>query len=144
MPIDLRTTYLLLENDGDALELPVSDDFWQQLMSDNPQDAKAQRLATSDGRLVSGFEMSADWDHWENHPAGDEVLILVSGEMTILLEEETGVREWRLGPGSTCVIPRGVWHTAKIPLPCQLIAITPGRGTRHRALSGDPTSRGGA
>ena len=132
MPIDLRTTYLLLENDGEAVELPVDDDFWNQLMSDDPADPKVKRLAESDGRMVSAYEMSSDWDHWENHPAGDEILILVSGEMTILLEESDGVRESRLGPGSTCVVPRGVWHTANVPMPSYLIAITPGQGTGHK------------
>lgn len=142
MPIDLRKTFLLLENDGEAVELPVGDDFWQQLMSDSPGDPKIKRLAESDGRMLSGYEMSADWDHWENHPAGDEILILVSGEMTVLLEESDGVREVRLGPGSTCVVPRGVWHTAKVSMPSQLIAITPGKGTEHRPLQGANSAQG--
>jgi mannose-6-phosphate isomerase-like protein (cupin superfamily) len=132
MAIDLRTTYLLLENGGDTIELPVGDDFWQQLMSGNPTDPVIKRLAGSDGRMLSAYEMAEDWDHWENHPAGDEVLMLMSGEMTILLEEAAGVREIRLGPGGTCIIPRGVWHTARVPMPSHLIAITPGRGTGHR------------
>lgn len=134
MTIDLQSTYLLLENDGSAIDLPVTDDFWDQLMSGAPTDAKIKRLAESDGRMLSSYLMEADWDHWENHPAGDEVLILTSGRMTMLLEEPSGLREIELTPGRTCVIPKGVWHIAKVPESSQLIAITPGQGTKHRPL----------
>lgn len=131
MTLDLRTTYLLLENDGDSLELPVTDDFWSQL-SGQPTDPAIKRLAESDGRMLAGYEMKGDWDHWEMHPAGDEVLILLSGRMTLILEEGSGERLVELAAGRAVIVLRGVWHTAHVPEPGTLIGITPGKGTEHR------------
>ncbi|MCA8945376.1 MAG: cupin domain-containing protein [Planctomycetes bacterium] len=131
MPIDLRKTYLLLENDGDALKLPVTDDFWQQL-SGTPTAPVIKRLAKSDGRMLAAYEMKEDWDHWEMHPGGDEVLILVSGRMTLVLEEGSGERLVEMTAGQTFVVPKGVWHTGKVPEPSTLIGITAGKGTEHR------------
>ena len=132
MKLDLQSTFLLLDTNGDTVELPVTDDFWQQLMSGKPADPKIKLLAASEGRMVSAYEMTDDWDHWENHPAGDEVLIVLSGGMTLILEENTSERLIKMTTGTTSIVPRGVWHTAKVTEPTTLIAITPGRGSGHR------------
>lgn len=148
MAINLNKTYLLLETDGEAVELPVGDDFWEQLESGNPTDPKIKRLAESDGRMLSRYDMRDDWGHWERHPAGDEILILVSGRMTILVESAANpsgasdadharaksgdVSRVTLRAGDTFVVPRGHWHTAEVHEPCDLIAITAGQATEHR------------
>ena len=41
--------------------------------------------------LVSCYEFDADWANWELHPAGDEVVILLSGQATMLLQHEHGI-----------------------------------------------------
>ncbi|MCA8916687.1 MAG: cupin domain-containing protein [Planctomycetes bacterium] len=132
MKLDLQSTFLLLDTDGDTIELPVTDDFWQQLMSGKPADPKIKLLAASEGRMVSAYEMTDDWDHWENHPAGDEVLVVLEGAMTLILEEGSEERLIELTAGKTAIVPRGVWHTAKVAMPTTLLAITPGQGSGHR------------
>jgi mannose-6-phosphate isomerase-like protein (cupin superfamily) len=131
--IDLFKNYLLLESDGDAITLPGGGDFWSQLMSGNPVDAGIRRLMGSEhGRLFSALDMGSDWTNWEMHPAGDEVLVMVQGAVTFRFEEAAGTREIELTAGRVLIVPRGVWHTAKVHTPTRLLAITAGQGTQHR------------
>jgi mannose-6-phosphate isomerase-like protein (cupin superfamily) len=131
--IDLLKNYLLLEPDGAAVLLPGGGDFWSQLMSGNATDPGILRLMGSEhGRLLSALVMSADWTNWEMHPAGDEILFMLEGKATFLLDLSDGSREVALNAGRLLVIPRGVWHTAKVSEPARLLAITAGQGTQHR------------
>jgi len=43
-----------------------------------------------------------------------------------------GIREIEFVAGRLLVVPKGVWHTAKVRNPARLLAITAGRGTQHR------------
>lgn len=131
--IDLFENYLLLEPDGDAVPLPGGGDFWRQLMSGDPRDAGIRRLADSEhGRLFSALEMGSDWTNWEMHPAGDEVLVMLQGSVTFRFEEAEGIREIDLSAGRVLIVPKGVWHTARVRTPAKLLAITAGQGTKHR------------
>ncbi len=131
--IDLLTNYLLLEPDGTTALLPGGGDFWSQLMSGRPTDAGIRQLMGSEkGRLLSALSMGADWTNWEMHPAGDEILLMLEGKATFVLELSDGMREVTLSAGRLLVIPKGVWHTAKVREPSRLLAITAGSGTRHR------------
>jgi len=40
--------------------------------------------------LVSLYEFDSDWTTWEMHPHGDEVVMLMSGEMTLILQQQNG------------------------------------------------------
>lgn len=131
--IDLLKNYLLLEPDGGAVRLPGGTDFWSQLMSGDATDPGIRKLMVSEqGRLLTVLTMSADWTNWEMHPAGDEVLLMLEGKATFLLDLSDGVREIALAAGRLVVVPRGVWHTAKVSVPARLLAITAGHGTQHR------------
>ena len=131
--IDLLKNYLLLEPDGAAILLPGGGEFWSQLMSRNATDSGIRRLLSSEkGRLLSALSMAADWTNWEMHPAGDELLFMLEGKATFVLELSEGLREIALGAGRLLVIPKGVWHTAKVSEPARLLAITAGLGTQHR------------
>lgn len=131
--IDLLQNYLLLERDGEAVLLPGGGDFWSQLMSGDPADPGIRRLLGSEhGRLLSGLSMGADWTNWEMHPAGDEILFMLEGKATFILDLSDGLKEVVLSEGRLLVIPRGVWHTAKVSEPARLLAITAGQGTQHR------------
>ena len=130
---DLLKNYFLLEPDGAAIVLPGGMDFWSQLMSGDPSDPGIRRLMGSEhGRLLSVLTMNADWMNWEMHPAGDELLFMLEGSATFLLDLLDGVREVALNAGRLLVIPRGVWHTAKMSGPARLLAITAGQGTQHK------------
>ena len=131
--IDLMKNYLLLEPDGDAVLLPGGGEFWGQLMTGNPTDRGIRRLlGSAQGRLLSALGMGADWTNWEMHPAGDEILFMLEGKATFLLDLSDGSREVALNAGRLLVIPKGVWHTAKVSEPARLLASTAGLGTQHR------------
>jgi mannose-6-phosphate isomerase-like protein (cupin superfamily) len=133
--IDLSKNYLLLEPDGTAVPLPGGADFWSQLMSGNATDSGIRRLMGSEkGRLLSASFMGADWTNWEMHPAGDEILFMLDGKATFILDLAEGLREIALSAGRLLVIPKGVWHTAKVSEPARLLAITAGSGTQHRPV----------
>ena len=131
--IDLLRNYLLLEPDGTAVRLPGGGEFWSQLMSGNAADSGIRQLMASEkGRLLSTLSMGADWTNWEMHPAGDEILFMLEGKATFILELPHGLREIALGSGRLLVVPKGVWHTAKVSEPSHLLTITVGSGTQHR------------
>src|SRR5215510_10065180 len=84
---DLLKNYFLLEPDGAAIGLPGGMDFWNQLMSGAASDPGIRRLVGSEhGRLLTVLTMNADWTNWEMHPAGDELLFMLEGSATFLLD----------------------------------------------------------
>ncbi len=133
--VDLWKNYLLLESDGTATVLPGGGDFWGQLLSGKTTDPGILRLMGSEkGRLLAGLSMGADWTNWEMHPAGDEILFMLEGKATFVLELPDGLKEITLEAGRLLAIPQGVWHTARVIQPARLIAITAGQRTQHRPL----------
>ncbi|MEO8310440.1 MAG: cupin domain-containing protein [Caldimonas sp.] len=85
--------------------------------------------------LVSEFECSADWDNWEMHPHADEFVYLLSGEARFELRSESGTTSVRLAGRGAIVVPRGVWHTAKVSVPSRMLFVTLGSGTEHRPVN---------
>jgi quercetin dioxygenase-like cupin family protein len=86
----------------------------------------------AEGRMVMDFEGSRSWDSWERHPAGDEVVICLSGRMTVIREIAGEHELVGLGPYEAMIHPSGVWHTADLHEPVRFMTITPGQGTEHR------------
>ncbi len=120
-------TYLHVRDDGRTIEMPVSDAFWEEL-------ASGAHSQLDQGRLMSAFTFSSPWSTWERHPAGEELVMLLSGNATVLLEESDKQRSVQLrDPGSFVLIPPNVWHTAKTNVPTTMLFLTPGVGTEHRA-----------
>lgn len=89
-----------------------------------------------EGRLVSQHTFSDDWDVWEMHPNGSEVVICTQGALQLIQEFPDGsVETVGLISGEYAINPPGVWHTADIPPDAQsatAIFITAGEGTQHR------------
>lgn len=133
--LDPERNYLLLETDGTVVTLPGGEPFWVDLMSGSPSDPGVRRLMSAvHGRLLSVLPMNASWTNWERHPAGDEILFLLSGKLTLVLDENGAERCIELTAGNAAIVPRGVWHTARMSEPCKLLALTDGLGTEHRAV----------
>ena len=86
----------------------------------------------SEGRLVQVSTFSESWTSWERHPAGDEVVVALSGRQTLIQEVDGVQRRIELRAGQAVINPRGVWHTADVHEPGEALFITPGRGTEHR------------
>lgn len=40
--------------------------------------------------LISCYEFEPDWSSWEVHPHGDEIVLLISGDVAFLLQTESG------------------------------------------------------
>jgi mannose-6-phosphate isomerase-like protein (cupin superfamily) len=84
-------------------------------------------------QLVSTHEFTADWPTWERHPHGDEIVILLSGAATMVLQREPGQELVELNaPGEYVVVPRNTWHTARVRTTTRMLFITPGEGTENR------------
>jgi mannose-6-phosphate isomerase-like protein (cupin superfamily) len=127
-PYDLSGTFLRLRPDASVEPLPVGDDFWQRIMTG--------KLGTfHDEYLVTTFSYDRDWPNWEKHPNGDEIVMLLDGSATMVLEIDGHERLVELtGSCSYVVVPRGTWHTSRTRAACRMLFITAGEGTEHRAV----------
>lgn len=84
--------------------------------------------------LIAAHEFSEDWRTWERHPAGDEIVLLLSGKAELVLKTSAGDESLVLdAPGSYVVIPQDTWHTARVSQPTRMLFMTPGEGTENRA-----------
>ena len=124
---DLDRTYIHLEDGPAAARVEVGDDFWATI---------DQRTEMNDGRMMMAFRFNspADWAHWEMHPAGDEIVCLVSGALDLVLDDGAAERIVELRNGAACVIPQGVWHRGIVREPSRALFITRGAGTQHRPV----------
>jgi quercetin dioxygenase-like cupin family protein len=86
----------------------------------------------AEGRLVALHTFSAPWTSWEVHPAGDEIVVCLAGEMTLFQELPEGTRSVTLHAGEYAVNPPGVWHTADVSGQATALFITAGLGTENR------------
>ena len=96
--------------------------------------AYAERNAADgpEGRLVSLYSFSENWTSWESHPMGDEVVICVAGEITLIQQLADGTTSVTLRAGDYAINARGVWHTADVADHATALFITAGMGTEHR------------
>ncbi|MEP7296072.1 MAG: cupin domain-containing protein [Burkholderiales bacterium] len=124
MSIDPQHTYVHLAHDGAATELRGGPAFWEM--------PEAEMNRYGEGWLISEFEFSTDWANWEMHPNADEFVYLLSGSIELLLEETTGIRKVALRDRGAVVVPRGIWHTAKVAAPSRVLHVTHGAGTELR------------
>lgn len=124
----ILSTYLHVRDAGNTDAIPVSASFWEEL-------ARGAYPQLDQGRLMSAFTFSEPWSTWECHPAGEELVMLLSGVATVVLEESGQERFVRLSDlGSYVLVPRNVWHTAKTTVPTTMLFLTPGAGTEHRPV----------
>jgi mannose-6-phosphate isomerase-like protein (cupin superfamily) len=86
-----------------------------------------------EGRLVSMYTFDAPWTSWEMHPNGDELVLCVSGEMTLHQEIDGKQRTVTLSAGEAVINPPGAWHTADIEGTATAVFVTAGAGTEVRA-----------
>ncbi|MCP9222011.1 cupin [Erythrobacter sp. LQ02-29] len=87
----------------------------------------------AEGRLVSWHSFSENWESWEMHPAGSEVVLCGDGTITLIQEGADGQHaRHTLHPGEYAINAPGVWHTADVEARATAVFITAGEGTRHR------------
>jgi quercetin dioxygenase-like cupin family protein len=100
--------------------------WYEAYVSRHSADGKA-------GRLVAVHRFTGDWEGWEMHPAGDEVVYCIAGVITLHQEFPDGRLETvTISAGEYAINPPGVWHTADIAGEAEALFITPGWGTEGR------------
>ena len=124
MSLNPQRTYVHLAEDGVATEVPGGEEFWSM------PEAEIERYGN--GWLVSEFAFETDWPNWEMHPNADEFVYLLSGSVEMLLEQPEGLKKVALTGSGAVVVPRGIWHTAKVAAPSRMLHVTRGAGTEHR------------
>ena len=78
MKYDLGNTFSIIKPDQSVETIDVSPTMYQQL-DENFNQFKGHQL-------VSLYEFNDDWSSWEVHPKGDEIVVLLSGEITFVLD----------------------------------------------------------
>ena len=126
-PIDPRVDYVYLSRNGSSAVFEGGERFWAL------PSGELEKLGH--GWLVSEFSCEEDWPNWELHPAADELVYVLEGDVEFLIEEPAGVRAVHVEDRGLVIVPRGAWHTARVHAPSRLLHVTMGAGTRHRPLA---------
>ncbi|MFE6398073.1 cupin domain-containing protein [Streptomyces alboflavus] len=125
--IDLRTTPVHLGLGSRAK--PVEGFAWE------PEVLQAYSAAVAsdgaEGRIVTIFDGDGPDDQWERHPAGDELIVCLSGSVTVTREVDGVPDRVVLGPGEATVNPAGTWHAVDMTEPASILTITAGLDTEH-------------
>ena len=116
-------TYVYLGDDPRAELLDVTPDFWERL---------ATRTDLGGGRLVTAYRFTEDWSNWERHPAADELVVQFAGAMDFVLVVDGTERMVEMRGRAAIVVPRNIWHTARVLEPSDVLFVTRGDGTEHR------------
>ena len=125
-PFSPEDTYIYLNADGVATSVPGGAAFWAL----TPQEIER----FGHGWLISEYQFDVDWPTWEMHPNADEYVYLLSGAIELYLDEPEGVRIVSITDQGAVVVPRGVWHTAKVQRACRMLHVTMGAGTQIRPV----------
>lgn len=125
---DLDRTYVHLGPGATATPLPGfrwDDEYLNGYLTAHAADG-------DEGRLVMINDTGDTWTFWERHPAGAEVVVLLSGRVTLLQDIDGRQQQTEMHGGQAVINPAGVWHSCDVHEPGRALYITPGRGTEHR------------
>lgn len=125
--LDLTSTFVVVEPHHAVVPVAVTPTIFEEL--DKRFDHFRGRL------LVSAFSFDSDWPTWEIHPAGDEIVCLLSGDVTMVLDGNGVETLTHLDrPGGFVIVPKGTWHTARTSVPTKMLFVTPGEGTENKQV----------
>ncbi|GAB3029811.1 cupin domain-containing protein [Bowmanella dokdonensis] len=122
---NINEHFIVLDGNKNASTVPVGPTLYQDLDRD---------FAGFKGcELIAQYEFTSNWQSWEIHPQGDEIVMLLSGRVTLLLDRPQGEQKIPLSqPGDYVIVPKNTWHTAHTDTPTRLLFITPGQDTGHK------------
>lgn len=127
MAANIKNDFIVINSDKKATIEPYDQTLYQRL------DKNYNNFVGHE--LVSCHEFEQDWTSWEMHPKGDEVIILLSGKATFVLDLPESNKCIELKEeGSVIIIPKNVWHTVKTKIKTKLLFITPGENTQHKSV----------
>ncbi len=108
-------------------------------LSVHPRERKHGPPERIDGMTVGILTLTEDAPHnGEMHPDGDEILHVISGKIRVTCDSSPD-EVLVLGPGDTCIVPKGEWHNVSLIEEARIVHITPGPGGDHRPLEGGGT-----
>ncbi|MEE4284179.1 MAG: cupin domain-containing protein [Pseudomonadales bacterium] len=84
------------------------------------------------GRIMMIEASPRNWDSWERHTQGEEIVIVLSGKGEFIQDIDGVQQRLPVEAGSAVINPAGVWHTANIETPINALYITPCPGTEHK------------
>ncbi len=125
--LKIDETATVLQPDQTATPIAITPELYEQLGRD---------FDGFKGRwLMITYQFDKAWPNWERHPAGDEIVYLLSGDVELALHTPSGEKTLRLSrAGEYLIVPKNTWHTARPRAPSHMLFITPGEGTAHRAV----------
>jgi mannose-6-phosphate isomerase-like protein (cupin superfamily) len=138
-PIDLRSTPVHLGLGSRAR--PVDGFAWDPAVLAAYAEAVADDGA--EGRMVMIYAGDGLGDHWEAHPAGDELVVCLDGTIAVTRERDGTTEQVVLGPGQATINPAGVWHVVDHVGSARLLTVTAGLGTRHEPRDEGPAASAG-
>ncbi|MDO6694403.1 cupin domain-containing protein [Aliiglaciecola sp. 3_MG-2023] len=120
----LLKTFAIIKPDLSVATKDVSDSIYQQL--------DHEFSGFKDHSLVSAHSFTENWQTWEMHPTGDELVVLLSGQCKLIIRVGKQDQEQLLKQqGDFAVVPKGHWHTAHCDEATSLLFITPGEATQN-------------
>ena len=76
-----------------------------------------------DGAVFVGHWAGAS--EWERHPVGDELVMVLEGETTLVLVLDGVERPQTMVGGELIVVPRGTWHRFETPDGVKVLTVSP-------------------
>lgn len=73
---------------------------------------------------------------WERHPSGDEIVMAIEGNTTLVLLAKGEQHSITLNPGELVVVPRGYWHRFETFARLKAMSVTP-QPTEHSLEASD-------
>jgi len=120
---EIAKTFVHLSEGGGAEPVNVTPSFWRTAQ-------------THDGLVFGAFDFGSSRDlhssTQEIHPEADEVLLLVSGALDVVLERGDTQHTIALKTGEAAIVPRGVWHHLEMREPGRLVFINSRAGMQSR------------
>lgn len=90
---------------------------------------RSMRFLAALNQCTIGVSRFSGQGHWERHPAGDELLHILSGEGDVITVTDDGPVQSPVRAGSLFICPQGLWHRVVPRASVSILFATPGDGT---------------
>ena len=90
-------------------------------------------LLTFNNSHIGACDITGVSPVWEMHPDTDEFFYILKGQFEIVLLQDETPTKIIVNPGSSFVVPKGIWHRPGAPNGCKFIHYTPGESLHSEA-----------
>jgi mannose-6-phosphate isomerase-like protein (cupin superfamily) len=127
-PFSLRENLIAYDDRNRASRLPQP-----------PSGLEGGAIASLLGVVDFVDDDSVHADHWECHPAGDEILCVLEGRLLTVVEQEGETRDAVIEAGQAFIVPSGCWHRLQVIESGRMLFYTPTAGMALRPCRSDGT-----